>query len=281
LYHRDNPNDLIAVIVAALLAPAAILVDLPTGIVKPVAALALVLILPGYSLSALLPARMRSNWLIRFALTVGLSMAIAALGGLVLNLTPWGITEAGWIVWLCGITLLAGGIALAFRPSISKPRGLRVRMAGRSVALLLVAVDVAILAAIVARWGAVQQSGADSTQLWLLADQPSSPQVVTVGIRNLEADTMTYRLLVVSDDVASGDVVLGEWAAITLSPAEQSETKLTIPSDGSSLGKVEAQLYVVGKAAVYRDAVLRFGTPSTAQSPAAAGGSRPEFTTGE
>lgn len=82
------------------------------AVLRVVAGVPLVLVLPGYALSAVaLPDRVRPAY-INAAVwhgmwIAGLSLATAVLGGLLLNLTPAGLTRAGWTVTLAGTTLVA------------------------------------------------------------------------------------------------------------------------------------------------------------------------------
>ncbi|MDQ6673875.1 MAG: DUF1616 domain-containing protein, partial [Chloroflexota bacterium] len=97
---RPAPTDLIVVVCLAVAALSAVVLGLGTLWVRASLAGPLVLVLPGYALvRALLPARPR-----RLAelllLSLGSSLAIAVLGGLVLNLTPWGIRAESWAVFL-------------------------------------------------------------------------------------------------------------------------------------------------------------------------------------
>src|SRR5665648_1005599 len=62
------------------------------GPVRVVLGLFMVLFLPGYSLiAALFPAKDDLDGIERFALSVGLSIAVVPLMGLALNFTPFGI----------------------------------------------------------------------------------------------------------------------------------------------------------------------------------------------
>src|SRR5438874_6431419 len=74
--------------------------------------LPLALVLPGYALiSALFPKR-ELGGSERVVFSVGLSLIIVILGGLVLNLTPFGLRTNSWAVYLGAITLGASGVAL-------------------------------------------------------------------------------------------------------------------------------------------------------------------------
>ncbi len=66
----------------------------------------LVLFLPGYSLIELLYPKRELDELTRFALSIGLSLALVPLAGLVLNYTPFGIRLLPVAVSLSGLTLV-------------------------------------------------------------------------------------------------------------------------------------------------------------------------------
>jgi uncharacterized membrane protein len=72
-----------------------------------------ILFLPGYMLiSALYPRAGELDELERLALSIGLSLAIVPLVGLVLNYTPWGITLAPIMVSLAVLAELLGVVTL-------------------------------------------------------------------------------------------------------------------------------------------------------------------------
>ena len=65
---------------------------------------ALVLFIPGYALIEALYPKRELDELTRFALSIGLSLALVPLTGLVLNYTPWGIRLLPVIVSIAGLT---------------------------------------------------------------------------------------------------------------------------------------------------------------------------------
>ncbi len=96
---------------------------------RVLAGVPLVLVLPGYALTAFgLPARSPRGFspvLWRGLWRVGLSLAVAVLGGLVLNLTPAGLTRVSWAILLAGVTILALAVTAWLRnssPRHSSPR---------------------------------------------------------------------------------------------------------------------------------------------------------------
>jgi hypothetical protein len=85
-----------------------------------------VLYLPGYALiEALYPRRGELDGLERLALSVGLSLALVPLVGLVLNYTPWGIRLDPILV---SLSLVAG--ALVFAAAFRKVGYMRLSRAG-------------------------------------------------------------------------------------------------------------------------------------------------------
>jgi hypothetical protein len=72
----------------------------------------LVLFLPGYSLIELLYPKKELDELTRFALSIGLSLALVPLAGLVLNYTPLGIRLLPVALSLSGLTLVFLVLAL-------------------------------------------------------------------------------------------------------------------------------------------------------------------------
>src|SRR5712692_10898639 len=84
-------DDLIAIWLAAIVLLMAILLT-PNSPVRVVLGLPLVLFFPGYVLiAALYPRRNDLDGIERVALSLGLSLAVVPLIGLVLKYTPWGI----------------------------------------------------------------------------------------------------------------------------------------------------------------------------------------------
>ena len=96
---------------AALVAVAAsmALISVSSGVVlyaRYVFGSALVLFLPGYALIEALYPKRELDELTRFALSIGLSLAIVPLTGLVLNYTPFGIRLLPVTISIAGITVV-------------------------------------------------------------------------------------------------------------------------------------------------------------------------------
>jgi len=85
----------------------------PLYYLRMVAGAILILYVPGYTLiEALYSKRDELERLERFALSVGLSIAVVPLVGLVLNYTPWGIRLDPALVSLAALTVVLGVVGV-------------------------------------------------------------------------------------------------------------------------------------------------------------------------
>ena len=85
----------------------------PLSILRVVAGAIFVLYVPGYALiEALYSRKNQLNRLERFGLSVGLSLALVTLVGLLLNYTPWGIRLDPALVALSLLTLVFAVVAV-------------------------------------------------------------------------------------------------------------------------------------------------------------------------
>ena len=223
--------------------------------------LPLVFILPGYALtSALLPTQ--KFGIERFVLSLGLSLAAVIVGGLLLNLTPFGLQTDSWALLLGGITLAACAVTIARRRrqgvsnSAFEWHSLREWRPdlrhGLFIGLALLLVGGAVAFSII---GAQQQPRKGFTQLWLLPAGGGSQakNVVSLGISNMETQDMSYRLTVNMDGK-----LIKEWPSITLNTGQQWKATLTLPQPGHvGAARVEAILYRSDSPrTAYRDVVF-------------------------
>jgi hypothetical protein len=105
------PYGLSALAFATILSIYVVPADLPWVSIRWVLGSVFVLFIPGYATAeALFPKRSELNSLERFALSVGLSLAIVILVGLLLNYTPWGIRLASLVI---SLTIISLGLVLA------------------------------------------------------------------------------------------------------------------------------------------------------------------------
>jgi len=217
----------------------------------------LTLFLPGYAILAATLPHSTLDKAERVLLSLGVSLVVTILGGLILNLTPWGLQSLSWAVWLGGVTLTACLIALLRRPaSLRQPGLLRPRfsagqLAGLTLAgLVLIATAVVTLRAVaLASDYAAAYPAVEVVQLWAVPQTVDGQHALRIGIANHTTEMATYRLR-----LQQASRVLEEWPIITLPPGEAWNTRLTLPDDLSTALPVDALLYRQGAPIAFRRA---------------------------
>lgn len=218
---------LLTVIVATILLMAFVLTGVGGSTVAVMIAVVLVFVLPGYALvKALFPeSHLETAELI--ALMLGLSLAITAIGGVVLYWLGWELNAVSWTLFLGSVTVLAGVVGiLRHRPSetpIPEESKINFTFSFWDVLFfMLAAVGVAISFSL-AYQGEIIQNNSDFTQLWILPDDDVE-NTVLVGINNHAEEQIQYRL----DFEVDGQVV-EEISMIDLQPAETWEHEFALP----------------------------------------------------
>jgi uncharacterized membrane protein len=258
---KQRSVDIFAVIAITLIAIILAFVMPQDNVAARIWTLPLVLFLPGYALISALFTKERLGVAERFVFSLGLSLSIAIPGGLLLNLTSFGLRSGSWAVLLGGITIAASVFALIRRrgqASFASGRpwviGFTFRQ-GLLLGLALIVVGGAIAVSII---GAQQQPYPGFTQFWILpAGQANTRNVVHLGVKNMEPTPMVYRLV-----VNINNKPLKIWPAIDVNQSDTWEATLVLPQSakGSST-KVEAKLYREdAPTKVYRDVFLWLGT---------------------
>ncbi len=227
---------------AVTLADLAVVLTLAAPVPGPVRtciALPLVLLLPGYTLTEAIFAPGEMEGVGRLLFSVGLSLASAALTGLALNLTPWGLRAGAWAVALYLIVLGAGVVAQKRRLRQPIVRGEARRLAGiRQMLLLGPALLLAMGAIAVAAFGALRVRPPDFTELWILPAAQGEENRVRIGIHSRESAATSFRLQV----IVAGEVVQDQ-VDITLSPNQQVEAIVHLPAPQADVEAVEAKLF--------------------------------------
>ena len=261
---RSIDRDIFVVIAITIIAVALAFILPPDWVPGRIVALPLVLVLPGYALTTALFPRRKFEVPQRLVFSLALSLVIVILGGLVLDLMPFGLQAGSWAVLLGDITLGACAVALVRRRGQNLPTpgslsaggyiGLNFRqglLLGLSALIVCGAVAVSII-------GAERQPYPGFTQLWILpAGGANAKNAVSLGVSNMELTTMEYRLAVNVD----GKTVK-EWPSIDLNPNEKWEATLLLPQTGhAGNAKIEADLYRAdAPTRIYRHVVLWLGT---------------------
>jgi uncharacterized membrane protein len=237
-----------------------------TGALATLALLPLVFVLPGYALSAALfpPGTIGRD--LRLVLTVVLSLAAIALGGLLLHLVA--VIERGTFVgMLAAVTLVATAVALNGRQGTWSDRSPRPRWPHPPIGVTLAlaaAIGLAGVAIAIASAGAHRQiDEVHFTSLWLVPQggtrlPPDEPPVL-VGIANQEGKAVEYRLAVRQEGTE-----IGTWR-VRLGDGREWET--TIPVEHlRPTGTLVATLHRFGRT------VRRVGVKLGAETPPSANG---------
>jgi uncharacterized membrane protein len=267
---RSKVPQLTLAVASALSVVALSLLPDSSVVARTVVALPLAVLLPGYAVITAAFSRDALGTTERITLSLGLSLALGVVGGVILNWTPWGLRAGSWIVLLGGITVGACFYALA-RPLAAAPgdegrAGVVARAAlpelgdgsparlVRDGVLLTLAAGIAVAAGWVAIDGArVRREG--FSQLWMLP--LDGDRSVQVGLRSEELASTEYTLRLVADDSA---VLRTE--RLRLEPGDQWEATVPVTADGT-VSKVEAQLYRADDPTrPYRRVLLRPGGAS-------------------
>ena len=159
------------------------------------------LFIPGYSIAiGLLP---RFDGAVVLLLSFGLSIAIDVLGGLLLNLTSWGLRPASWILLLGGIAIIGSfntairrRLQLAFEPDFEiRFQNWNLRNA------IFFGIAGIILALAIGSTLADTKANVSFTQLWAIPSSVNGSYAITIGINNKERQTTTYELYVEAQGV--------------------------------------------------------------------------------
>lgn len=163
----------------------------------------LLLFLPGYCLMvALFPHRSDISSLERLAISVGLSIVVVPVAGLILTNTPWGIRFDTVALILAAYVLVAAVIAFVRRLRLEPAKRFSPTEDSqflRSLTFAVLGVGVAISLAV------ALQVGDNFTALYLLGPEgqleaypshlrPGEPFIITVAVENREWRALRYRL---------------------------------------------------------------------------------------
>lgn len=209
-------------------------------LLRALLALPLVLVVPGY-LCTMAAFPHRVHFAERWLLSIGLSLVVVVLGGLVLHLTPWGLTSTAWAVYLSVVVVISGGIAWWRRRRTGRSAsGVRqfTRLTTQSSVMLGVSGLIIVAAFMVARVGAENQPVSRFTQFWLLPSKQQDENRVRLGVANQETQTMMYRV----ELLVAGSAVT-EWPVVQVEQGAQWQIDATLPVAQQQNEVVTARLY--------------------------------------
>jgi uncharacterized membrane protein len=200
---------------------------IPTSVIRLIIGLPAVLFFPGYALiAALYPRHESIDGIHRAVLSLGMSLAVVPLVGLVLNYTPWGITLVSISCCIPSLILALSVVAWVRRMALPAEErfyiDFRLRLPGlgenRLDKALVVLLLLSVVAAVSVAGYVIAQPKVEErfTEFYILgaegiaADYASEAIVgetveVTVGIINREHETTSYRLVLMLDGIEIGD----------------------------------------------------------------------------
>jgi hypothetical protein len=243
---RQLPNVPVLLIVAivAIANVVAVGLNLPPIIRTPLA-IPLVLYLPGYALArALLPQAALSRVEL-VVISVTLSIAVSALGGLLLALTPNGLNPLSWVLMLSAVAIGAAFVASRrrFEPDAAIdwpgrwPRPSRVEVAVLGLAALAVAVILTGTTVIASR-----MVPPPPAQLWMLPID-GQPNEALLGMRaGTPGGSYVIRLTSSGNQIAEYPVTLGDgeqWqTTVTFNPADRTKPIVARLYEGQSTSDI-------------------------------------------
>lgn len=195
-------RDLVVATATAVLCVVLVLC-VPLGGVRLAAAVPLSLLLPGYAITAAAFGRRQLQLPMLLLLSVGLSLATLAIGGLGLNYLPGGLRAASWAGLLLLVVL--GGCSIAGlrrpRPSNSGLSGLRPQVRPvdgallRWAALAMLGGVLAAGLALAISWTPVPAKNAVGyTRLWMLPSGGAARAHLRIGVDSEEQHPVAYKL---------------------------------------------------------------------------------------
>ena len=243
---RDAPADLLTIIVVTFLLNVAVFAPLvrDTPVRIPIG-LFFLLFVPGYALvAALFPEAEPSTTSVggmptlsidrfdRAGLSLGLSIAVVPILGLVLTLTPWGLTAVSFTVLLSACTVALAGVAayrrlrlpeterfrVPYREWVATARGGIVESDSKVDVALIVLLVVSIVLAFgsVAYAVGTTSHGETYSELYILMEDDDGELVsdgyptefesgdseeVVLGVANHERQAVNYTIVLVEQDV--------------------------------------------------------------------------------
>jgi uncharacterized membrane protein len=190
----------------------------------------------------------------RLMLSMGLSLSVLIMGGLVLHILPGRLSPSSWAILLFWVTFLAASAALLrrwqgdqvemdrvnsfdFRERVEGiGRGLR----GDSSAVRILLIGMSVLLVAASLGLASQPAPKDAYQgysmVWLLPNENGSQ--VELGIRSMEFEQQAYRVVLLA-----GGQPVQSWDEVSLAPKEDWTVWVDLTGIPAGGGPLEAHLY--------------------------------------
>jgi uncharacterized membrane protein len=230
--------------------------------VRTLFGLPLVLAIPGYALTALLWGRRRLGGAETVVLSLGISLALAALSAILLDWTPVGI-RGGQQTLLLGLIALAAIVAVLLRDtrrsglaSAAPARPARVpaiSIRRRQLVLMAMAAVIVASALAYAASAALQPAGPGFTQAWIYS-KDAQASGLNVGVENDERQPETYRVQLLVDGRPTR-----EWSHVRLERGRTWSADLGL-ADAPRPQRAELKVYrAEDPGTIYRDVRVSLG----------------------
>lgn len=233
--HRDLQWASAGAVVCAVVA-----VLVPWEIVRVVAAVPLTLFLPGYAVAAVCftPQELAPPKL--WTLSVGVSLMLLALGALLLNVFPFGLTTLSWAVLLVLVVVACCRGAALRRSRPGQRRSLRIswRPSPLDAGLVALAALIAVGALVLAQRPLPAGNAVGFTALWMLPAN-SQENAVVVGVLSSEQDPREYTL-----QVAQSRKARPTTHRVSLDPGEEKTFEIPVSRRLGGRAHVVASLYL-------------------------------------
>jgi uncharacterized membrane protein len=230
--HLDLKRVLVATFVCA-----AVALFVPWEPIQVLAALPLCLFFPGYAIVSLLFAGRELSRAQLVVFSLACSFAALVLGVLLLNYMPGGIRKATWAIYLVLlICACCRGAALRRpRPARRHPRGSRLRLRRRDLALLTSGLLIGAISIALAQMAVPAEKAEGFTALWMLPAKEGAGSV-WVGVRSSEQKKEDFVLRVV------GTSERPDVSRFRLEPGEERVFRVPV-NVGRPRGRITASLY--------------------------------------
>jgi uncharacterized membrane protein len=271
----DNRRVMVGILtITLLLFP---VVAFTTGTLRIILALPLALFFPGYTLlSALFPRREDLDSFRRMVFSVGLSIVVLPIIGLVLNYTPWGIGPFPILVSIFLFILVTSSTAWYRQRGLPGQERLsftfEIRLSGwKDMSGLTRTLAIIILVAVLTTIGSLgyaistPEQGDRYTEFYIMAPEYNTveyafettvgqPVYLTVVITNHEHEPLDYRVEIVSGDNSIRSLSTGtldheeEWRRevdfVLSAPGENRKVEFYLYTDNSSEPYFEEPLHI-------------------------------------
>lgn len=234
-------RDLRLVVAATALCAVGSLIT-PLGAVRIVFAAPLTLFLPGYAITAAVFGPRQPRWPEMVPLTVSISLATIALGGILLNYTPGGIRGLPWTLLLTLVIVACCQVAAVRRSRLpTKRRRLELPRVTPTGAILLVACVALTAAALALAQTTLRAENAlGYTELWMVPREQTGV-AARIGVTSQQQNPTAYRL-----EVKFGDRRQKIKRSFELEPGETLNLHFSHPPAAQPVS-IKAQLFKRGK----------------------------------